>query len=258
MRKFFIGVAVALLIAGAATAAPSSAGSDQQQGASPQVGINCFKTFQSGSGNAFFRWCITSSGNVLQLESPVTFEHIRVGTFIEGYALCYPGFAAYDNAQSGVNWGPPSFQAPNKITRVTSNGRFRLATVFTQDAPNRRVVMRSTLTNISGSSQGGLQLSRFVDGDIDNDTDDDIYVRTQASVIGTDEHGLQLIGTTFNNPHFTQIESFGDLADDTGCSATTPLPSPTTAGDAAGRYTYNAGALGPNQAKTFVYEYRLI
>ena len=251
MRKILTGVAVATLLLVAV-----HAGRSEARPVTPRASTTCFRNFQTGTNNSFFRWCFTRNGNVPRLESPISFVHMNGN--LEGYALCYPGFNAYDNGSSESGWNPATFQAPNKVTRVTSNGRFRLATTFSQDAANRRIVLRSTITNISGSSQSGIQLSRFFDGDIDNDFNDDIYVKTQASIIGTDEHGLQLMGTTFNNPHFTRIETFGDLADDTGCQATTPLPSPSTAGDNAGRYTYIGINLGPNQSRTVVYEYRLI
>jgi hypothetical protein len=37
-----------------------------------------------------------------------------------------------------------------------------------------------------------------------------------------------------------------------------PLPSPTTAGDNAGRFTYNVGTLGVSSSITLKLEYRLI
>jgi hypothetical protein len=257
MRKALVAVFAVLVLGAVMSIGPSAnASPPKHAGPKPLTAGTCFKTFQSGTGNSFFRWCITKEGEVNLLESPVTFVHLN--DRIEGYAVCQPGFNALSNNNTTTNWGPATFTAPNKITRNTTNGRFRLVQIFTQDAPNRRIVIKATLTNTSGSSQANIRLGRLFDGDIDNNSSGDIYVRTQASVIGTDQHGLQLIGTTFNQAHVTELETFSDILDDTGCSASTPLPSPTTAGDNSGRFTYNVGALGPNQAKTLTFEYRLI
>jgi len=259
MRKFLIAAAAVMFISGAALVGPSAgASSSGQQGPTPRTGSTCFKTFQTGTGNAFFKWCINSTGNIVALQSPVHFEHIAEGEIIEGYAVCNTGFSAFDNGESASGWGPATFTAPNKITRSTTNHRFKLAMAFAQDAANRRIVVTETLSNTSGAIQQNVLLSRLFDGDIDNTTGNDIYVRTAASVIGTEQHGLELIGTTFNQPHSTQIESFGDLASDTGCTGDNPLPSPTTAGDNAGRFTYNVGTLGVNSSITLKLEYRLI
>jgi hypothetical protein len=260
MRKFLIAAAAVIFISGAALIGTSAGASSSsgQQGPTPRLGASCFKTFQSGTGNAFFKWCINTTGNIVALQSPKNFEHIAEGDVIEGYAVCNTGFSAFDNGEAASGWGPATFTAPNRITRSTTNHRFKLAMTFTQDAANRRIVVTETLTNTSGAIQKNVLLSRLFDGDIDNSTDNDIYVRTAASVIGTEQHGLELIGTTFNQPHSTQIESFDDLDDDTGCSATMPLPSPTTAGDNAGRFTYNVGTLGVSSSITLKLEYRLI
>src|SRR3954451_5061526 len=104
MRKSIVGVGVVALAAATlgvgatAGAAPSPRHSD---GANMATSTSCFKTFQSGSGAAFFRWCFSDHGNIVDVESPVTFEHLNIGDIREGYAVCANGVTpAYDFGSS--------------------------------------------------------------------------------------------------------------------------------------------------------------
>jgi hypothetical protein len=263
MRKGIVGVGVVALAAATlgvgatAGAAPSA----PQKASVPAVpsSTDCFKTFQSGSGASFFRWCFSNTGNVVSIESPVTFEHIHIGTIDEGYAVCASGVtSAYDIASHGSGWGPASFTAPNKITRSTLDGAFKLVQVFTQDVSQRAIFITSTLTNTSGASKANILLSRAFDGDLDNTPANDIYVQTKASVLGFENHGLMLTTNSFTTNHLTQIETFGGVDSDTGCLAAAPVAGPTPPGDYAGRATYLLGALGPGQSKTVVFKYSLV
>jgi hypothetical protein len=248
-----------LLAASVAIGATASASPRHQKSGPHAASTSCFKTFQSGSGAAFFRWCFNTTGSIVSIESPVGFEHIHNGTVDEGYAVCANGVtSAYDLADHGAGWGPATFTAPNKITRSTSDGVFRLVQVFTQSVPQRQIFITATLTNISGSSKTGIAVSKAFDGDIDNDSSDDTYVQTKASVIGIDQHGLELTTTSFTTNHVIQIEAFPTLDNDTGCLATATATSPTSPGDWAGRDTYLIGGLGAGQSKTVVFRYSLV
>jgi hypothetical protein len=54
----------------------------------------------------------------------------------------------------------------------------------------------------------------------------------------------------------TIVESFGDLLNDTGCDATTPLVTPFS-GDASGRITYSVGTINPGKSATMTFSYTL-
>ena len=55
---------------------------------SPDVTSTCASTFSSGSGQTLMKFCVTSNGNITQFESPAGYEHIRFGSFAEGYSIC--------------------------------------------------------------------------------------------------------------------------------------------------------------------------
>jgi hypothetical protein len=240
----------------AAGAAPSTSTQPKAPAATP--GTNCFKSFNSGAGDKFMGWCYTADANLIRFESPAGFEHIRNGTFLEGYAICTSGgVEAYDAAASGeAGFNAPTQQpAANTVRRATSSGRFLLTTVFSQNTTEKFAKVTMSVKNTTGATIAGVRLSRFVDFDIDNDSSNDRFDQTTHSLIAVKIHGMALSGTSFGTGRVVQIEAFGDLSDDAGCDATTPLAPPVT-GDNAGRVTYNLGNMTAGQTKTVVFRYQ--
>jgi hypothetical protein len=196
----------------------------------------------------------------VRFESPAASEHIRNGTILDGYAICSSAgteavdYAAGTTGETGFN--PPTQQpAANTVRRTTTGGRFLLTMVFSQSTGEKFAKVTMSLKNTSGASIAGVRLSRFVDFDIDGTASGDRFDRTTHSVVAIENHGMVFSGTSFGTGRVVQIESFGDLDTDTGCTADAPLPPPVT-GDNAARITYNLGALTNNQTKTVVFRYQ--
>ena len=261
-RLLIIVTACAVLAAGVAVAALPARGSDQDsvtQDALAKTGsIDCFKTFASGTGGSYFAWCYSTYGNIVRFESPAGVEHIRVGTFMEGYAVCANGGTdGWDNGNSGGGFNAPTYPAANTVQLTTTNGHFRLNMTFSQSTKDKSVTVAMRLTNLTSSTLSGVRLSRFADLDINGTPASDRWDVSRASVVALETNGMALSGTSPSATKTVTVESFGDLLNDTDCSATTPLATPF-AGDGAARVTYEMGALVAGQSKTQTFRYQLL
>ena len=244
-----------------------------KRAAAPEAS-GCFRTFQSGSGNTFFKWCFSNHGNINLLQTPkgpAATQFTHLDNNYEGYAVCsnnggvVHGYDASGTSESG--FGPGVFNSPNRITRTTTNGRFRLVQVFTQNPSEGEITVTMTLTNIGPGSIGGVQVSRYADFDIDNGSSD-FGAYTNASAFQWNDqsasqgnHGEALTGTTFAINKTAVIEAYDDFngttttpGTHTGCGFA-PQPSPTGPSDLVSRVTYNLGSFAHNQAKTFKFRY---
>jgi hypothetical protein len=118
---------------------------------------SCFSTHTSGSGTTFVKVCFSNHGNLVQFESPAGFEHIRVGSFGEGYVVCSGTTAhGFDAGSTEAGFGAPTISQPNgantfplTITRTTTNGVFQLRQTFAWDTTEKDVTITMTLTNRS-------------------------------------------------------------------------------------------------------------
>ena len=234
---------------------PTAEASTQPTGPAGEAS-NCRKTTTSGSGNTFLSWCFSDTGNIMKFESPVNQEHIRNGTFVEGYAICATGVPdAFDNGQLSANFGAPSFPNANSVRRSTS--AFQLDQTFSQNAAEKLVSVSMTIKNISGSTKSNVRLSRFVDIDMNGTPSDDRWDKSVASTVALQSNMLALTARSFEVSKVSSVETFSDLFDDTGCDATNSLTVPAT-GDNAGRVTYTIGNIGPGQSKTVIFRYSRI
>jgi len=174
-RKVFLALAVIALVATAFAQGP------QQTTMSPATTATtnaCQSTFNFGSGQTLFNFCVSSNGNLVQFTSPQGFEHIREGQVGEGYGICdrtaNAGYFDYADEGASGNWnssivvqsgGANTF--PLKITRTTSDGIFTLTQVFSSNTSERIAKIAMTLKNNSGVSKSILFL-RFADIDANN------------------------------------------------------------------------------------------
>src|SRR5262249_39740141 len=143
--------------------------------ASAAVTSDCQSTFTSGSGLTFMEFCVTQNGNITEFQSPQGVEHIREGSFGEGYGICdFDNLNRYyDYADFGDtgNWLDPVLKQPNgpntfplTITRTTADGVFTLTQVFSQTPGERIVKVAMTLKNQTAASRD-FALVRFADID---------------------------------------------------------------------------------------------
>lgn len=237
---------------------------------------SCFSTYTSGIGATLMKICISDHGNLVQFESPQSFEHIQINSSGEGYVVCssLPGSISqvhgWDAGFAEAGFEAPAIAQPNgpntfplTITRTTADGIFRLAQDFARDTTKKDVTITMTLTNLSASSRTGVRLARYFDGNIDNDRADDRYARNRYSVGGwensSEGHGLRLTALTTDQAIaqsiFIDVETFTTwnplgtgLKTAQGCAvagAGTDNPR-----DFIGRLTYNLGTLNVGQSKT--------
>jgi hypothetical protein len=110
----------------------------------------CTFNFTSGANNTYFRFCVTDTGNIPEIETPQ--GHLQMSSDRhEGYGLCNesPVVAYYDYGQYGDsgNWGAATVVSQTaksvKIARTTIDGIWSLTQTFTLVAtpPSVKVVM---------------------------------------------------------------------------------------------------------------------
>ena len=236
---------------------------------------DCQSTYTSGSGATFLQFCVTQNGNITEFQSPQGVEHIREGSFSEGYGICDLDSETryWDYADSGDtgNWldpvrtqpgGPNTF--PLKIVRTTSDGLFTLTQVFTQNAPERIVKIAMTIKNNSGVSKD-FELVRFADIDANNadggdfvNTFDFNHESAWGYNPGFNDNGLMLESTPVPVPgpfgQFAVVQNTTNVMDPCGPVDQLAIPTPFV-GDGSVGLDWN-GSLGPHKSATFTGEYR--
>jgi hypothetical protein len=235
------------------------------------LNTQCLATFESGSGADRIRICISKHGNLMRLESPAGVEHIRNGTFLEGYVLCTDATATevgfdlgfeedgFDDGTVNQPGGPGTL--PVIVTRNSLDGRFQLIQTFTWDPANLRVRIEMQVKNVSGVKQFSVDLRREVDLDIGQNvtgTFDNNWGESLESIFAWNDagpgtsapQGVSLTAASPKTPHFTEVASKPEA----GCFSTSGVPTPTT-GDLLGIVTYNIGNIPANQTKTVSYVY---
>src|SRR5215469_3356889 len=143
---------------------------------SPQATTDCSFTFTSGLNNNTLEYCVTSNGNIAELQTPIRHPLISVDDRSEGYAICdvsgssrvaYSDFALFGD--SG-NWLPPTTVSQNatsvKIARTTSDGVWTLTQTITQIATNASVRIVMALRNNTVVPREAF-LMRYADVDAD-------------------------------------------------------------------------------------------
>jgi hypothetical protein len=107
-----------LCAAGVFTAVCLCASAEAQTKPAPiKDASTCFASYTAGSGPTFLSFCVTNTGNIMQLQSPAGVYHISS----EGYAVCSsydpsnlaPLPVAYDAAYFESDWGAPTITQPN-------------------------------------------------------------------------------------------------------------------------------------------------
>jgi hypothetical protein len=135
------------------------------------AGTTLWHTFATSTGGGT-KYRVSTDGNVYSIESPTGYEHINIGSTIEGYLLCYgttvPASAAWDVANSvdGFATATHTSGSPFTVTRRTSNGSVQLTQVFTFNATSKSLNIVMTVKNLTGSSLN-IVLRRIADFDVD-------------------------------------------------------------------------------------------
>jgi len=230
----------------------------------------CQSTFTSGSGMTFFEFCVTANGNVTEFQSPQGVEHIREGSFEEGYGICDYTVAAnyieyFDYADGGAseNWNDPILTQPHgrntfplTIARTTSDGVFTFKQSFTRTTGERMVKITMSVKNQSAITRN-LNLFRYVDIDANNADGGDYhnefeYDYQTAGGYNRQNYGLMLSSAPTNIFHQAIVQ------DNTGgISPCTPgsISAAPFLGDGSASMRYGL-TLKPGQTKTVTVKYQ--
>ena len=212
MRRLIVPVlALAVLAVWTTTSLGASGVSgDKQLGGqrSPRLGTTTWHTFTtSADGGTTFR--VSNEGNVYSIESPTGYEHINVGTVIEGYLLCYTPPATSEvqskdvaDSSSGFGAATHSTVAPWTVTRDTSDGKVQLKQVFTFNGLSKSLTIAMTVKNLTGSTLSNVLVDRIADFDVDvggssgfADFTDNWFATTNNAVFAWNDPG------SFSNAH---------------------------------------------------------
>lgn len=133
---------------------------------------DCTFPFSTGTGNTLLKYCVTTNGNIVQLETPQGVEHVAVGTIGEGYGICdlnsNTGYFDYAGFGDSGNWNPAQVVKQTttsvKIVRTTSDGLFTLTqNIAVVDGALPWIKITMTLKN-NGDARDAF-LIRYVDVD---------------------------------------------------------------------------------------------
>ena len=219
----------------------------------------CYSTYTTGAGLTSLSFCITITGNIMQLQNPAGVYYISS----EGYALCSsydpsdtaPLPVAYDAAYFESDWGEPTITQPNgpntfplTIVRVSTGG-FSLKQTFTRDTSEDDITITMTLANQSGSTRYNVRLDRYLDADASNTTSN-IYGRTADNMYAYVDggYGIMMGDITRTVPHATAVHTYGTWVRGTCNQASIPTPTPYA--DGVGRISYLFGTMNNANSKT--------
>lgn len=212
--------------------------------------------FGSGSGNAAVSFCVSTTGNVTRFLSPGGFEHIRIATRAEGYAICTGTTILANDVTdiSVVNLGAPVLIAGPSATsvtlrRISTDGNWELTQKFSFDKKELDLTITMTLKNL-GANKTDVRLARIVDWDNDNTVGGDNQLLSERGVLsnGDGGHSTTLTNTTFAQSVDRALAGFGPAC--SPASVATPTLSDLTSVVTARLGNMNNGK---KAISTFVY-----
>ena len=156
---------------------------------------------------------VNGQGNIIEFESPLTYDHIGVGALSEGYVVAWDSvfggqIVIHDvngfNNANGFGWGAAAFvPGGNFSVRYSLDGSVKLTQTFTPDCDQRKLVVEHEVQNCTGGfdpicSGGGVQLNdvclaRQVDFDVDT---------------GDGQGGVRSPGPLFINNHAASQDAY--------------------------------------------------
>lgn len=248
----------------------------------------CFSLYTSGGGAAAVNVCISNHGNVVKFESPAGFEQIgQLNTFRDGYAICTGNLPTVPNVSHGYDTGgieagftAPTISQPNgpntfplTISRDTTDGVFQLQQSYKLDKIERDLTITMKVVNLSAVDQDFVKLSRYFEGDVDNNASAGRFGANDEAVWEwvntTTGHGLMLSNLT---PGFNASTTVHTVADHNplgsgfrtgdGCivfagQVATPTDPATVSGaNLVGRVIYGMGTIHAGNSKIVKVLYR--
>ena len=234
---------------------------------------DCAYNYSFGSGATLLRYCVTTAGNLIYLETGQGREHIynytgSAGTVSEGYALCADPSPApwyqreyYDFYAFGgfYLWHPVLVSTdPLVIERTTVDNSLKLRQKFTPNPAEQELVVEMKLTNLLPVARTNVMLKRAVDFNVDSTGQDDVWDHTYYSAWAKDGSGGVAISVkgfpaTFpsTQPNFAGVEWFGGA---TSYPCRTESHGPRT-GEAQGFVGFSMGTIAAKATKTVKVRY---
>ena len=227
--------------------------------------ITCDNVYNFGAGATAWSICISRHGNVISMICPGGQEHVRIGTFREGYILRdnFAGTTFWDTGASEAGFGAPVIVQPNgantfplTICRVTTDGNWRLCTqAFVKNNAEKEVKFTMRLTNLSGLARSA-NLCRYADFDVDNTVPGDIFDRSTDSVWARERNGMKLSALSYTVPHRTIVGTC--CGGDDACSNEVSVATPTAAGDFDAKLQYLLGVIGSGISRVVTVKYECL
>jgi len=173
MFRKFASLALFLLLVGSAL---SSQAQRVRAAVSPADDQTCTFNFASGVNNTILHFCVATTGNITQIETPQGHEQLDQGFGTDGYGICdanvpasYFDYGVVDGDTG--NWLEPTLLSKTstsvKIARTTSDGIWTLTQTISivPATPGIKIVM--ALKNNSGAAKTAY-LVRYADINVDH------------------------------------------------------------------------------------------
>jgi len=267
-------VVIVLLLVFCSLAAHSQQAKPGQEQANVVNTAPCAFDFSSGANNTYFRFCVTATGNIPEIETPQGRLQMSFDRH-EGYGICNesPATAYYDYGQYGDsgNWGVATVVSHTaqsvRIARTTADGIWTLTQTFTLVPSTPAVKVAMALKNNTAVARV-VYLVRHGDLDADwnnTETDKDNLTATTGGAFawntsipfGTNSgYGLAL--ENLGQPQFGYLQGFA--------RTTFQPPNPCDfAGDSSGSVLTNVDgsvalayvqSIGARKTKTATMIYR--
>lgn len=140
------------------------------------------------SGSAF-SYCVSDTGNVVQMETPLGTQHLSTTSPGEGYGVCdvETGVRYFDYNDGAHNWKTAQVFSTNPlvIRRTTSDGLWQLEQTFTTSKSDSSIKVKMELINQAAINKRAL-LVRYADVNVNGSSSDYLMATTiSADAIDT-------------------------------------------------------------------------
>lgn len=141
------------------------------------------------SGSAF-NYCVSDSGNVVQMETPLGTQHLSTTSPAEGYGICdiETGVRYFDYNGGAHNWQKKVnviSTSPLVLGRTTTDGLWQLQETFTTSTSDSSIRIKMELHNQAAVNKRAL-LVRYADVNVNGSSSDYLMATTiSADAIDT-------------------------------------------------------------------------
>ena len=218
---------------------------------------------------------ISRNGNVVRYEGPSGYEHLGIGSFSEGYVLCYGTRNAFDTGALETGFGASTATCSGSrctITRNTTDGLLQLRQVITKNASSdRSFSVEMTVRNLTGGSVTGIILRRQADLDVDtggalgtagfvnwfgSTERDSVTVWNPPNQSVREEHGVVLSRRAVNPASILATAKVTTNILDSSCSPTNIAAGGPIRGDFGASIQFNVGTLAGGRTALATVQYQ--